>query len=378
MNEQERASVERYLARVRAGLTGLPAADIDDTVAEMRTHIFEEIGERGDPDAVLADFGDAAEVASEIVERRLRPEDEPPVPAAPLGVRYSAWATDVVIGFGPLVLVPTLLSFPFIAAGIFDTDIVPIWVLLVGVVLEHWVMSPAELSSVNGAAFTQIPPWQWVLLVVLLGWAAFYWLVLRRRHSSSVGMWMTQLRGVRVNDQRVVVRERDISQKPAPLGAGKNRWLVLLPAIPTGCLCIMLALYYVTFGVGSFLQPWDAWAQPFEERADFERELELVTDLTGALNDRDASATEALTDGVDAEVLDGLLEPGSGTYEFATMAPDGRFIIAERVSDTQRRDIYVTIAKEESAAAHDYVESYRIVDIAVSPEVLPVDAPPRD
>ena len=111
MTETDHSQVTRYLARVRRGLKGLPNADVDDTVEEMRTHLFEEIGERGDTAEVLADFGDAAEVASAIVERRVRPEDGPPVPQASLGRRYSAWATDVVIGFGPLVIVPTVLYF---------------------------------------------------------------------------------------------------------------------------------------------------------------------------------------------------------------------------------------------------------------------------
>ena len=107
MTTTDHASVMKYLARVRRGLTGLPTADVDDTIEEMRTHLFEEIGERGDVEAVLADFGDAAGVASRIVSERLCPEDGPAVPEASVGRRYSAWATDVVVGFGPLLLVPT-------------------------------------------------------------------------------------------------------------------------------------------------------------------------------------------------------------------------------------------------------------------------------
>ena len=97
--------------------------------------------------------------------------------------------------------------------------------------------------------------WQWALAAVLLGWAVFYWMALRRSHSASAGMWMTGLRGIRVNDDRVVVRERDIAQSPAPLGASRGRWWILVAAIPTGCLCILLLIYYVWMCVGPFLPP---------------------------------------------------------------------------------------------------------------------------
>lgn len=379
MTESESRRVREYLTRVRKGLRGLPSADVEDTVEEMRTHIFEEIGEGATAEHVLAGFGDAAGVASDIVAQRLRPEDGPPVPTASIGVRYSAWATDVVVGFGPLVLVPTLISFPFVAVGLFgDGRIAPIWLLLVSAVLTHWVMSPAEaaqMSSLNAA----IPAWQWMMLALLVGWAVFYWLILRRRNSTSVGMWMTQLRGVRVNDERVVVRSRDISQQPLPLGAGRNRWWILLGMIPTGCLCILLALYYVTMGVGAFVQPWDAWAQPFEERADFDREFELVMDFTDALTNHDAEAAEALVDGVDAAVLDRLLASGSERgFGFQTHAADGRFVISEHVSEQQRRDIYLTVEKIESVDGHDYTESFRIVEIRVSPELVPAEARPAE
>jgi hypothetical protein len=94
-----------------------------------------------------------------------------------------------------------------------------------------------------------------VLGGVLLAWAAFYWLALRRGLAKSVGLWMTGLRAVRLNDDRIVVRERDIAQHPEPLGTGRNRWWVLVPAIPVGCLCIVLLLYYLWMCIGPFLPP---------------------------------------------------------------------------------------------------------------------------
>jgi uncharacterized membrane protein len=253
MTEAERSEVQRFLQNVRRGLRGLPKADIEDTVEEMRTHLFEEIGERGDAVAVLTDFGDAAEVASEIVQRRLRPDEGRPVPSASLGRRYSAWATDVVVGLGPMLLVPTAITFAAYAIlGFGDSIAAPVWIQLAEHVAYWWLTALGYSGLIVPQA---VPLGHLGLGAVLLAWAAFYWLVLRRGMSKSLGMWMTGLRAVRLEDDLVVVRERDIAQNPAPLGAGRGRWWVLVLALPTGCLCIVLLIYYLWMCIGPFLPP---------------------------------------------------------------------------------------------------------------------------
>jgi hypothetical protein len=253
MTKTEQADVMRYLAGIRRGLRGLPSADVEDTIEEIRVHLFEEIGDRGDAQAVLSDFGDPAEVASGIVERKVRPEDGPAVAQASLGRRYSAWATDVVVGFGPMLLVPTALTFSALAVGSAAPDgPMPVWIQI-SEHAAHWWLTALGYRGLPAPA--PVTFWQWLLAACLIAWAAFYWLVLRRSVSASAGMWMTGLRAVRVNDDRVVVRERDIAQSPAPLGAGRNRWWILLAAIPTGCLCILLLLYYLWMCIGPFLPP---------------------------------------------------------------------------------------------------------------------------
>ncbi|MRS12292.1 MAG: hypothetical protein EG823_04370 [Actinobacteria bacterium] len=252
MTEAERKLVDRYLREVRRGLRGLPTADADDTIEEMRAHLFEEIGERGDAAAVVADFGGALEVASAIVERRVRPEDSAPVPQASLGRRYSAWATDVLVGFGPMLLVPTaitLIVWMFFAT---EAGLQPVWIHISDTAAHWWLTA---LGYEGLAAPEPILVWEWLLAAGLTGWAAFYWLTLRRTHSSSLGMWMAGLRAVRVNDDRIVVRERDIAQNAAPLGSEAKRWWVCLAAVPTGCFCILLLLYYLWMCVGPFLPP---------------------------------------------------------------------------------------------------------------------------
>lgn len=253
MTQAEHADITRYLAKVRRGLRGLPPGDVDDTIEEIRTHLYEEVGERGDAAAVLRDFGDPVEVASAIVERRVRPDEGRCVPQASLGRRYSAWATDVVIGLGPMLLVPTALTFSTLAGGLHGADAaMPVWIQMSEHVAHGWLTA---LGYEGLPAPAAVSAWQWALAAVLLGWAVFYWMALRRSHSASVGMWMTGLRGIRVNDDRVVVRERDIAQSPAPLGASRGRWWILVAAIPTGCLCILLLIYYVWMCVGPFLPP---------------------------------------------------------------------------------------------------------------------------
>lgn len=253
MTETENRAVMAYLSDVRQNLRGLPKADVEDTVEEIRTHLFEEIGERGDARTVLADFGGAAEVASAIVERRVRPEDGPAVPPASFGRRYSAWATDVVIGFGPMLLVPTAVTFVSWMFGLWGDDgLMPVWIGLSEHVAHWWLTA---LGYTGLYAPKPVPPGQWALAAALVGWAAYYWLVLRRGRSASAGMWMTGLRGIRLNDDRIVVRERDIAQHPAPLGAERARWWILVPAIPVGCLCIALLLYYLWMCIGPFLPP---------------------------------------------------------------------------------------------------------------------------
>ncbi len=245
--------VERYLAEVRRGLRGLPPDDAADTVEEIRAHLDEEIAERGDVQGVLSGFGDPAAVASEIVQRRVRPEEGPCVPQASLGRRYSAWATDVVIGLGPMLLAPTALTFSTLANGT-DTPgtSLPVWIQMAEHVAHWWLTA---LGYEDLSAPPAIAGGQWLLAMALLAWAVFYWMVLRRSRSASVGMWMTGLRGVRLNDDRIVVRERDIAQTPTPLGSGRNRWWILVAAIPTGCLCILLLIYYLWMCIGPFLPP---------------------------------------------------------------------------------------------------------------------------
>lgn len=370
MTQDERQRVARYLRDVRRGLRGLPPADVDDTVEEIRTHLFEEIGERGDVTAVLADFGEAAEVASEIVRRRLRPEDGSPVPQASLGRRYSAWATDMVVGLGPLVIVPTLIGFGVAAAGLWAAEgAQPIWLLLSQHVAAAWVGDPTARAAHGLADLPAIPAWQWVLLAAMLGWALGYWLILRRARSTSAGMWMTGLRAVRVDDDRLVVRERDIAQTPAPLGAGRNRWWILLVAVPVGCWCILLALFYVSVGVGVFLAPWQ---QPVvadaSQRAD--REEALIADLSEAIMADDIPAALALcTPQAREAAAAALAQVGGPAHVLGASGGEGVWVLRVSANAAERsatHSVTVHVVTNDSSSGNTYTETYLIRAIDVS------------
>ena len=367
MTEGDRKRVAGYLSRVRRGLQGLPPADVDDTVEEIRVHIFEEIGERGDVELVLADFGDPERVASDIVEKRISPEDGPRVPTASLGRRYSAWATDVVIGFGPLVLVPTLISFPFVVPEIGGGGFVtPIWLLLAAVVATRW----AQPTGAAVIGFDPVvPTWQWILLVALIAWATCYWIVLRRNRSASVGMWMTGLRAVRVGDERVVVRDRDISQHPLPLGAQRHRWWILVGLIPTGCLCILLAVFYVWSGVGMFVMPPAETLSPALQEVR-NREYLVCADFEAALRRGDEDAARALCDPALSPAIDEILERmAENRFVEYTLATDenghGWLLDMDATQTPGRWDrADLTVGITTLAEGNTYTDTYLITAIA--------------
>ena len=56
-------AVERYLAAVRKGLRGMPEADAEEILLELRAHITERSGPGGDPEAALRSLGDPDELA---------------------------------------------------------------------------------------------------------------------------------------------------------------------------------------------------------------------------------------------------------------------------------------------------------------------------
>ena len=82
-------SVERYLDRLRAGLRGLPAAEIDDIVLELQGHIAERSESMKGVEAALRSLGDPDALARQY--------------------RTESVATRAVCGRSPIVVLHGLL-----------------------------------------------------------------------------------------------------------------------------------------------------------------------------------------------------------------------------------------------------------------------------
>jgi hypothetical protein len=81
------SDVERYLDRVRASLHGMPVADIDEIVLELRGHIAERSGPGDDAGAALRTLGDPAALAAEYRTDRVTRQAE--CTASPIAVLHS-------------------------------------------------------------------------------------------------------------------------------------------------------------------------------------------------------------------------------------------------------------------------------------------------
>jgi hypothetical protein len=81
------SDVERYLHRVRASLHGMPEAEIDEIVLELRGHIAERLDAGDDAGAALRSLGDPAALAREYRTDRVTTHAE--CTASPIAVLHS-------------------------------------------------------------------------------------------------------------------------------------------------------------------------------------------------------------------------------------------------------------------------------------------------
>lgn len=65
------AAVERYLERVREGLRGVPRADVDDILRELRAHVEERSEADGNRESALRSLGDPSELARQYRNERV-------------------------------------------------------------------------------------------------------------------------------------------------------------------------------------------------------------------------------------------------------------------------------------------------------------------
>lgn len=81
------SDVERYLDRVRAALHGMPEAEMDEIVLELRGHIAERLGAGDDAGAVFRSLGDPTALAREYRTDRVTKHAE--CTASPIAVLHS-------------------------------------------------------------------------------------------------------------------------------------------------------------------------------------------------------------------------------------------------------------------------------------------------
>jgi len=100
--------VERYLDQVRAALRGMPDAEIDEIVLELRGHITERLDAGDDAAAALRSLGDPVAIAREYRTDRVTTHAE--CTASPIAVLHSllllrrgsfmGWLVLVLAAFG--------------------------------------------------------------------------------------------------------------------------------------------------------------------------------------------------------------------------------------------------------------------------------------
>ena len=81
------SDVERYLDRVRTALHGMPEAEIDEIVLELRGHIAERLDAGDHAAAALCSLGDPVALASEYRTDRITTQAE--CTASPIAVLHS-------------------------------------------------------------------------------------------------------------------------------------------------------------------------------------------------------------------------------------------------------------------------------------------------
>lgn len=128
------AAVERYLARIRASLKGMPVSRIDDIVLELRGHIAERSESSGDPSAALAALGDPGDLARQYRTDAVTASAE--CSRSPIVILHSLLLLrrGSVAGWGVLVL--TALGYA--------------WALALGAAAIEKILSPHDVGLWSG------------------------------------------------------------------------------------------------------------------------------------------------------------------------------------------------------------------------------------
>lgn len=122
-----------FLARLRAGLAGLPASEIDDIIADYETHFADAAAQGRGEDAVAEALGDPDRLAKELrAEAGIRRWESSRNPANFIGAVFAllGLATVDVIFLLPLLCIVFVLSLAF---GVVAVVAVFVGVILLGI-----------------------------------------------------------------------------------------------------------------------------------------------------------------------------------------------------------------------------------------------------
>lgn len=351
------STIDRYVRDLRKGLRGLPRPDVDDILEEIRSHVAERVSEGRTPEEATAGLGAACDVAREIVQKRVHPEAGPIVPDAPTSRKIIAWCADFLVG-GVLLLLN------------------PAWFVVLGwIQTTYWMTYGDQMKLATmpgGEAVGSGVGWAALALLVGAGWAAYYWLYLRRGKSASVGMRMTGISRLTTPDGVRILRTADIAQGEPACMVARPKWYLAVPVVPIGLLAALVMLELTVMTVGSFLQPFNpvlAVASDQGELLDSQEVVEAFYDEVVA-GDADGAAvfvSEAATFDTQQFIADRDAD-GLVSAEISMGVPPDRWYVVETLVSGKQREVLVTIEHaEKEIAPGDYVVSYRILRCSDTP-----------
>lgn len=344
-----------YEQRLRAALAGLPAPDVDDEAAEVRSHLADEIADGRSPAEALAAFGDAETVARGILERRLLPDGGVAVPPASRVRRTLAWLADFPLAWGPLL-------------------VLPVWPALVGWWQDRFQLSAEQIATLGSEFGYTRPAFPFALTILaaaFAAWGLWYWRGPRAR-SASVGMRMAGISRLRVAGERLTVRTADVAEsEPARIVSG-TKWYLAVPTALLGVIVAAVGLEYALLTAGSIAQPGASQTESVRRYEDATRSAAVIDafyeevvagDIAGARALAEpALASQVTTFAGDAHRL-GVLRVDHGM----NVGPDS-YVMHEYYGDGRpRRTVVLTLSRhDEQPASATYATVYRISSIEVS------------
>lgn len=360
----EDSGFEAYVRALRKGLRGLPRPDVDDIVAEMRSHVEETVAEGGSVEAALNDLSPAERVAAEIIEKRVRPTDGESAREASRSRRIAAWLADMTLGWAPLVVNPA-------------------WLGIMGLVqVRLWMTEETRQQLARTPGF-EMPSFPFVSLIVLtlcLAWGLYYWLGLRRSRSVSVGMRMAGLSRVTTADGPLIVRTIDIAEGEAARIVARSKWYLAVPVAPLLVASLLLGFYLEVMTVGSFFQPGNPLLPAQASEVDNGSSQAVVTAFYDAVlkGDSERAANYLADDSpldVEAFVKDRQADAVE-SWAFGPGNPPEYLYVVESLSGGRERMVFVLIERvERKGAPGEVTMTYRVLDCSDNPLGEDADSP---